>query len=104
MGMNQKIAFVAEKTPAWSALVEWLAARRCPIDLRMIDGELSYPDETPPENWREVRFGTPAGMITMRRDSEGITLVIWGNADDKLQTVTNEVAKAIAELTGGSIV
>jgi hypothetical protein len=67
--------------------------------MRMIDGQLAFPDETPPDDWKELRVSTPAGMITLRRDDEGISLVIWGNADEKLRTVWEQMAGAIGELT-----
>ena len=46
----------------------------------MIDGELAFPDETPADAWRELRVGTPQGMVTVRRDRDQVVLVTWGNA------------------------
>ena len=103
MGMDQKVTFAPDKAPAWPQLVETLAAKQIKIDLRMIDGELSFPDETPPDSWRELRVGTPGGMVTLRREPDGITLVIWGNADDALRKSWNALAWAIAHLTEGTI-
>lgn len=102
MGMDQKVIFPPEKTPSWPQLSELMAQKKCPLQMRMIDGELAFPDETPPETWRELRVGTPAGMITLRRDPDGITLVVWGNADDKMRDAWATLASAIAELTGGA--
>lgn len=99
MGMDQKVVFPKEKTPTWPALVQHLAAKQFSIDLRMIDGELSFPDETPPDTWRELRVGTPGGMITLRREPDGITLVVWGNADDKLRDAWNTLAASLTQLT-----
>jgi hypothetical protein len=103
MGMEQKVRFPPEKAPTWPQLVQHLAAQNLPIDLRMIDGELSFPDETPPETWRELRAGTPGGMVTLRREPDGISLVIWGNADEKMRHAWNALAWAIADLSGGMI-
>ena len=100
MGMDQKVLFPPEKTPTWTQLSHLLASRNIPIELRMIDGELAFPDETPPDTWRELRIGTPAGMITLRREPDGITLVIWGNADEKLLRDWNTLAAALRELAG----
>ena len=50
---------------------------------------------------REVRVGTPQGMVTLRREDDGITLVTWGNADGELRQAWNAVAWALARLTGG---
>jgi len=60
--------------------VTWRAARLpgqrgYSVQLRMIDGELAFPDEVPPETWRELRVGTPQGMLTLRRDEEALTVV-----------------------------
>ena len=98
MGMDQKVVFPAENMPTWAQFTDLMAQRKFPIQLRMIDGELAFPDETPPHDWRELRVGTPPGMVTLRRETDGITLVIWGNADEKLRDATNTLASAIAEL------
>jgi hypothetical protein len=103
MGMDQIVAFPAEKSPAWPALVELLAKKSFPLQLRMIDGELAFPDETPPENWRELRVGTPGGMITLRRTADGITLTTWGNADANMRQAWNALVWAVAHLSGGKV-
>ena len=103
MGMDQKVIFPPEKTPTWPQLADLLAKKSLPLQMRMIDGELAFPDETPPEHWRELRVGASAGMVTLRRDPDGITLVIWGNADANMRQTWNALAWAIAHLTGGTI-
>ena len=43
------------------ASAELLTVLRLPgRSMRMIDGELAFPDEQPPESWAELRVGTPA--------------------------------------------
>ncbi len=103
MGMDQKVIFPPEKTPTWPALAQLLAAKNFPLQMRMIDGELAFPDETPPENWRELRVGAKGGMITLRRDADGITLVTWGNADADMRQAWNALAWAVAHLSAGTI-
>ena len=103
MGMDQKVCFPPEKTPTWAQLADLMAQRGLPLQMRMIDGELAFPDEAPPDTWRELRVGTPAGMITLRRESDGITLVIWGNADDTMRQAWNDLARGLADLSGGTI-
>jgi hypothetical protein len=103
MGMDQKVVFKADKTPTWAQLADLLAQRKFPLQMRMIDGELAFPDETPPETWRELRVGTSHGMITLRREPDGIALVIWGNADDKMRQAWNALTWGLAHLTGGAI-
>jgi hypothetical protein len=103
MGMDQKVVFPPQNMPTWAQVADLLAQRMFPIQLRMIDGELAFPDETPPHDWRELRVGTSAGMVTLRREADGITLVIWGNADVKMRQAWNALAWGLAHLTGGSI-
>jgi hypothetical protein len=103
MGMDQKVIFPTEKTPTWPALQSFFAAKDVALQLRMIDGELAFPDETPPDAWRELRIGTSSGMITLRRDPDGITLVTWGNADQAMRQAWNALTWGIAHLSGGSV-
>ena len=103
MGMDQKVLFESKRLPGWAEFVDLLANRKFPIQLRMIDGELALPDETPPHDWRELRVSTSAGMITLRHDADGITLVIWGNADANIRQAWNALTWAFANLTGGSV-
>ena len=103
MGMDQKVIFPTEITPSWEQLSQLLAARDFPIQMRMIDGELAFPDESPPDAWRELRVAASAGMITLRREPDGITLVIWGNADDKMRQAWNALTWGLAKLTNGTV-
>lgn len=99
MGMDQKIAFPQEKLPTWPQFADACAKKNIPLQLRMIDGELAFPDETPHESWRELRISTPAGMITLRREAGGITFVIWGNADETLRRDCDTLAGILRALT-----
>jgi hypothetical protein len=103
MGMDQKIVFEPKHLPSWAEFADLLTQRKFPIQLRMIDDELALPDETPPHDWRELRVSTSAGMVTLRRDAEGITLIIWGNADANMRQAWNALTWALAHLTGGSV-
>src|SRR5947209_9690263 len=104
MGMDRKVTFPKEKTPSWSALVQALAAQGVPLEMRMIDGQLAFPDEAPPDDWRELRLGTPGGMVTLRRDGpRAVLLVTWGNADEALRQAWHAATWACAEATGGRV-
>ncbi len=103
MGLDCHIRFPREQAPAWPALAEQLAGRGLAIQLRMIDGELSFPDETPRDDWRELRLGTQDGMITLRRESDGMRLVIWGNADPGLLAARDQISAVIVEITNGTV-
>ena len=81
-----------------------LAARRgVDVQMRMIDGALAFPDEAPPENWRELRVGSRQGMVTIRRGAGELAVVAWGNADPAALQIWNTAAWALAEATGGRV-
>jgi hypothetical protein len=104
MGMEQTVTFPAGSPPTWSAARDLLASRGFPAQVRMIDGELAFPDEEPPENWHELRLGTPEGMIvTVRRERDRVVLVVWGNADPALVRAWNALTWAFAEAGNGTI-
>lgn len=102
MGMDRFVAF-AGPAPSWDALRARLAEVGAPAQIRMIDGQLAFPDEVPPDDWRELRLGLPSGMVTLRRAADGIATVVWGNADASLVREWQAVADALASLTGGSV-
>src|ERR1700675_1970776 len=103
MGMDRKVTFPAETVPAWGRVAEFCAARQFPVKMMMIDGALSFPDEQPPDNWHELRVGTALGMVTLRRDTDGVRLVTWGNAEGPLRQAWDALTWALAEVFGGLI-
>jgi hypothetical protein len=104
MGVEQSVMFPAGSSPSWPAARDLLASRGFPVQVRMIDGELAFPDEEPPENWRELRLGTPDGMIvTVRRQGDCVVLVVWGNADAGLVRAWDALTWAFAEAGNGTI-
>jgi hypothetical protein len=103
MGLDRKVTFAADKTPTWPALAAMLASKQVKVQIRMIDGELAFPDEEPAETWKELRVGIGGGMVTLRREQDGVTLVVWGNADANLQLGWNALTWAIAHLSDGAI-
>jgi|SRR6516162_6167932 hypothetical protein len=103
MGIEQSIIFANNALPSWVALKTFLDHHGFPIQLRMIDGELAFPDEVPSDAWRELRVGTPQGMVTMRRDRNRIVFVTFGNADAALVQAWNGLVWAAAEVGGGRI-
>ena len=102
MGMDQTVSF-SGPPPSWGAVRDLLAAHGYPVPMRMIDGQLAFPDELPPEGWRELRVGTPGGMVTVRREPGQMVLVVWGNADAGLRQAWNALAWALAETGGGRV-
>lgn len=103
MGMDQTVTFEARPVPTWPAVRDLLARSGYAVQIRMIDGQLAFPDEEPPEAWNELRVGAPEGMITLRRNAAGVTLVTWGNADAGLRQAWNALTWALAEAGGGKV-
>ena len=101
MGMDQTVSFAGKEMPSWAAVSGLLARHGFPVQTRMIDGQLAFPDETPPDEWKELRLGTPQGMVTLRRDADTVVFVTWGNADAALRQAWNALAWAFAEVGGG---
>lgn len=104
MGIEQTAIFRGTALPSWTAARDLLAAHGFLLEMRMIDGQLAFPDEEPPETWNELRFGTPGGMVTVRRDGERLVFVTWGNADAAQRQAWNALTWAFAGAGGGRIV
>jgi hypothetical protein len=102
MGMQQTVTYPATP-PAWAAARDLLAARGYPLQLRMIDGQPAFPDEQPPEGWRELRVGTPQGMVTVRREANRLVFITWGNAEAGLRQAWNALTWAFAAAGGGEV-
>lgn len=104
MGMDQSVTFASGQVPPYPAVSALLAQRGFPVQMRMIDGNLAFPDEVPEDNWREIRLGTPQGMVTDRREPGRVVCVTWGNADAALLQAWNAVVWAFAAAGDGQII
>ena len=89
MGMEQVVNFAPGRRLPGRPLRDLLSQHGFPVQLRMIDGELAFPDEQPPEGWTDLRVGTPQGMVTLRRQPDRMQVVTWGNADQALRQAWN---------------
>jgi hypothetical protein len=103
MGVETKVTFGERGCPAWARVNDLLTRRGFPVVVRMLDGELRLPDEEVPTAWQELRVGTPQGMVTLKRQGNGLAVVVWGNADETLRQAQATVAAAWAEASGGSV-
>jgi hypothetical protein len=104
VGMEQRVQFGTAGCPAWASVAELLGRFNFPVQMRMIDGELALPDEVPPADWKELRVGTPGGMITVRRSGDSVELVTWGNADSPMRLAWNALTWALAHCSLGWVV
>jgi hypothetical protein len=103
MGMDQTVTFAGKPIPSWPAVRDLLRQHGYPLQMRMIDGQLAFPDEEPAEVWSELRLSTPQGMVTLRRNGNQITFVTWGNADAAMREAWNVLAWAYAEVGEGQV-
>jgi len=103
MGVEKKVTFGDRGCPAWSRVNDLLTRRGFPVVVRMVDGELRLPDEEVPTAWQELRVGTPQGMVTLKRQGQGLAVVVWGNADEALRQARDTLAAAWAEASGGTV-
>lgn len=102
MGMDQTVTFAGEP-PTWPAVRDLLASRGVHVQMRMIDGQLAFPDEEPAGPWQELRVASEAGMVTLRRVGNSVQVIIWGNADPALQQLWNALTCALAEAGNGKV-
>lgn len=91
MGVERAVS-CAGGVPDWPTVSARLAAAGQPAAVRMIDGLPAFPDEEPPADWRELRLGFAAGMVTVRRTPDGVRLVTWGTDDPKLAAAVEACA------------
>jgi hypothetical protein len=102
MGMERIIEF-SGAAPSWQAIQREAAAGDLALVVRMIDGLPAFPDEVPEDGWKELRVGTPSGMITLRQQPGRLALVVWGNAAHALQADAEQLAQACARAANGSL-
>jgi len=92
MGLGSTVRAQRSLAEALSVLAG--AGLRC--EVLMIDGQLRHPSLPPPETWSEARLRTPAGMVTLRRSGDEVSLTVFGNADAALLAAREQVAAALA--------
>jgi hypothetical protein len=103
VGLQIDVLLPAGTEPDFATILAKLAAFGDPPALKMIDGLPAFPDEVPEAGWRELRLGLAAGMVTLRRMSDGLAIVTWGSADSALAMARNRVAWAAASAGAGSV-
>ena len=81
----------------WNKISAALARFEPKGTIRMADGQLTFPDEEPAPEWKELRIALPAGMVTIKRNPTGLTLVTWGNVSPELIDQRDLFAKLLGE-------
>ncbi|MCI0703833.1 MAG: hypothetical protein L0241_22465 [Planctomycetia bacterium] len=102
MGLDCTVRFPGA-VPTWDTIRSQLARVGEPAPLRMIDGLPAFPDESPAADWRELRIGAGGGMVTLRRSSDSLTCIVWGNADPALLAARDRIIWACAAAGAGLI-
>jgi hypothetical protein len=93
MGVSQIVA--RRDTPSLATLLEDLARAGLPSTILMVDNQLVSPRLPPPSAWRDVRLKTPAGTVSIKRDAQGISVTVFGNADPALIAAQEAIVKAL---------
>ncbi|MBY0231478.1 MAG: hypothetical protein K2W96_19510 [Gemmataceae bacterium] len=102
MGMDRAVSFPGE-APAWADVAALLRQHGAAVQMRMIDGELAFPDEAPPPGWNELRVSLAGEMVSIRREPGGVRLVAWGNATAAQRQLWNALAWAFATVGGAPV-
>jgi len=95
--MGQQITVRITREPEWGQIAPLLESVGLKAVVRMIDGLPAFPDEIPEPGWKELRLSLDGGMVTLRREPEGIACVVWGNAQGDLIRSWKACAWAIAK-------
>lgn len=103
MGLARTIRIPGNLLPTWEAIREHLGRVGLSPSVRLIDGLPAFPDELPDPAWKELRIGLEAGMVTIRRDHDCLSCIIWGNADPALEAAWKRVIWACAAAGEGLI-
>src|SRR5262245_17993579 len=103
MGIEHTVLLPTAAPPAWPDVAALLAQAGLPVEMRMIDGELAFPDEAPPAEWRELRIAAAGAMVTLRRGAGQVVVVAWGNADAAQRRLYDAAAWALARAAGGRV-
>ena len=87
---------VPRRTPCrLAAVLAQLSGAGLAATVAMVDSVLQGPGARVPDLWREVRLRTPAGVVTLRRQGDSVTVVVFGNADPALQEAQRKIAEVV---------
>jgi hypothetical protein len=98
------VTFTSGQSPPWPAVCNLLARRGVTLKMRMIDGQPAFPDEAPPDEWREIRIAATDGMVTLRREGDRVSIITWGNAGRPVLQIANALAWAFAAVSAGQLI
>jgi hypothetical protein len=94
MGQDIRVAWGTGPCPL-APVLEKLVAAGLPTIIVLLEGNLQAPHTPAPSEWREVRLKCQAGMVTLRKETDGIHVKIFGNADDALRAAQKQIAELL---------
>jgi hypothetical protein len=84
----------SQRLPDWPEVLARITAHNVVAEMRMIDGQLAFPDEIPPSDWTELRVSIDGWMVTIRRAENSVEFVTWSDATPELQAAVAVLADA----------
>lgn len=96
MGVTRRIS-CPRGIPTWREVKSRLTAGGVAVEMRMIDGQLAFPDEEPPDDWQELRVSVGGWMVTIRRDGSAVELIRWGDPSAELDRAVSLLERALAD-------
>jgi hypothetical protein len=87
--------FVAGSDGDIAVLLERLAACGMVCSVLMVDQQLHPPGAKVAATWQDVRLKTPGGTVALKRRNQGVAVVVFGNADEMLQSAQQQIARAL---------
>jgi hypothetical protein len=95
MGTEVYVGGAAEAL-SFPSLLERLAGAGLPSTIVMVDHSLVKPGASPPPTWRDVRLRTPAGMVTIVRRGDDVSVAVFGNASPALLEAQRRIGELLA--------
>jgi hypothetical protein len=81
-----------------AVLLERLAAAGLPCAVVMVDNQLHPPGQPVGAGWRDLRLKTGAGTVSLKREAQGVRVVVFGNADEALLAAQRTIAAALEKV------
>lgn len=102
MGIQNRVRW-GDGAPTWASIRDLLTERGHVVQTRLIDGELCFPDQAPPDGWTELRVSIDKCMISLRREPGAFLVVAWSGADDAMLRAWSALTWAAAHAAGGVV-
>lgn len=95
MGVSRRVD-CPRGVPPWPDVLSRLSAEGVAVEMRMIDGQLAFPDEEPSEHWQELRVSLGGWMVTIRRDGSTVELISWADPPVEMHRAVSVLERVLA--------